>query len=36
MSKISTSVWRVIIKIVMAVATTLLGALGAKEVADEE
>jgi len=36
MSSSSKTIWRVIIKVIMAVATTLLGALGVKEAADEQ
>lgn len=36
MSKINVSDWRVIVKIVIAIATTLLGALGAQEAKGED
>ncbi len=34
MSKINRNDWQVILKVIIAIATTLFGALGAKEAAD--
>lgn len=36
MSKVNISVWRTIIKVIMAVASTILGVLGAKEVSSHD
>lgn len=36
MSKASVSVWRVVMRVVMAVAAALLGAFGARDAADED
>ncbi len=36
MSKINISDWKVIVKVIIAIATTLLGALGAQEVGDDQ
>lgn len=36
MSKINRNDWQVILKVIIAIATTLFGALGAKEAADNE
>jgi hypothetical protein len=36
MSKINTSDWRAIVKVIIAIATAILSALGAGEIADNE
>lgn len=36
MSKINRNDWQVILKVIIAIATTLFGALGAKEAADND
>ena len=36
MSKFSKADWRVIIKVIIAIATTILGAIGAGQVGDDD